>query len=152
MAHQKGQFIKVSTANSEINEYLKIRDESYAVINAALSVAGASSDSTTYFSEEKTSFFFEKSLLLQLFGEVEEANGLRIYYAGQPTKGYTTLVLVAVKIDTDDETGEITKVVNVFSQNEDHAALEYPGGGKKKVNSPTPIDILNDNIVPPNII
>ncbi len=154
MPNQKGVFIDSEIANSEINQFLKIRNESYEYILSKLESENASVESKTFYADTVTSYFFDKETILKLFDETseQESNALRVYCASDPDKGgKTTVVLVAAKIEMEEE--EIVKISNVFSDDATHAAIEFPGAGIRKLENPTPvIDILNDDIIPPNIV
>lgn len=155
MANLTGEFIKASIANKEINQFLKIRDESYYHIISKLQTEQTSSQSLTYFTDKEISFIFDRELIETMFREIDESgndcNSLRVYYAADPDKnGSTTIVLVGAYYTRVNN--EVVSVTNVFSPNPKHAAIEYPGGGLRNLGYPTPdVDILDDDIAPPNI-
>lgn len=151
MANLTGEFITAATANSEINKFLEIRDESYGHIADKLQSEGVSPETLNYYGEMEISFIFDRGLIEGLFKEITDAgvpcNALRVYYAADPAKnGSTTIVLVGANY-VKDLSGHVTSVANVFSPDPSHAAIEYPGGGLRNVVPPTPqVDISNDNL------
>jgi len=156
MSNLTGEFINVATANSEINQFLEIRDQTYYHIGSKLQSEHVPAPCLTYYSDMEISFIFDKALIETLFKEITDAgvncNALRVYYAADPAKnGSTTVVLVGANY-IKDISGQVTSVTNVFSANPLHAAIEYPGGGLRNVGHPTPaVDITNDNLSTVNI-
>lgn len=148
MANLTGEFINATTANSEINKFLDIRNKCYFHAYSKLQSEKVPPDCLTYYSDLEISFIFDRTLIQDLFNEIDQSgqhcNALRIYYAADPGKnGSTTVVLVGACYDKVDN--EVTRVTNVFPNDQNHAAIEYPGGGIRSVPS-MPLDIRNDNL------
>jgi len=146
MSRIQGKVIDKATAKAEIEQYLKIRNNTYTDVNAT--VGGKLPISKKYFSDKEISFVFEKSLIEGLLALASQkgANCVRIYYGAaldtDANPGSSTLVIIPAQL-TYDGNGEIIKVENkLYSDN--LAGVEYPGGCILDDTTKVTIDIDGD--------